>query len=103
LLLCVSHSLPITSSLFPSPSWYLETRITPENSHWAVFPFNYCFFSSILTSSLFLSTLRTVLFHYCRFQFSDAYKIKRKIALLYILICALLQSSLEEKIFLTQW
>jgi len=63
LLLCVSHSLPITSSLFPSPSWYLETRTTPENVHCAVFPFCYCFLSSILNSSLFLSTLRTVLFH----------------------------------------
>ena len=61
LLLCVSHALPITSPLFPSPSWYLETRTTPENSHCAVFPFCYCFLSIILTSSLFLSILRTVL------------------------------------------
>jgi len=45
-------------------SRYLETRTTPENSHCVAFPFCYCFLSSILTSSLFLSTLRNVHFSF---------------------------------------
>ena len=50
-LLCVSHFLPITLSLFPSPSRYLEARRSPENSHCAVF-----FHSVVFSSQVFSPT-----------------------------------------------